>query len=34
MPGRGFFDKAAELGCDLRDPAGFVTDNRAALRGQ
>lgn len=34
MPGRGFFDKAAELGFDLRDPAGFVSDTRATLRGQ
>jgi hypothetical protein len=34
MPGRGFFEKAAELGCDLSDPAAFVTQTRTALRDQ
>ena len=33
MPGRGFFEKAAELGRDLSDPAAFVAQTRAALRG-
>jgi hypothetical protein len=33
-PGRGFFEKAAELGCDLSDPAAFVTQTRTALRDQ
>ncbi len=31
MPAKGFFDKAAELGFDLSDPAGFVAAQRAAL---
>ena len=31
QPAKGFFDKAAELGFDLSDPAGFVAAQRAAL---
>ena len=31
MPARGFFDKAAELGFDVSDPAGFVAMQRAGL---
>jgi hypothetical protein len=31
MPARGFFDKAAELGFDVSDPAGFVAQQRAGL---
>lgn len=32
LPARGFFDKAAELGFDVSDPAGFVAQHRKALR--
>ena len=31
MPAVGFFQKAAELGFDLSDPARFVADQRARL---
>ncbi|THD82898.1 hypothetical protein E7811_12155 [Aliigemmobacter aestuarii] len=31
MPARGFFDKAAALGIDIRDPEGFVAAQRTAL---
>lgn len=31
LPARGFFDKAAELGFDVVDPAGFVAQQRQAL---
>lgn len=31
LPARGFFDKAAELGFDVDDPAGFVAQHRRAL---
>lgn len=31
MPAPGFFQKAASLGYDLRDPAAFVASQRAAL---
>ena len=31
LPARGFFDKAAELGFDVSDPAGFVAQHRRAL---
>ena len=34
LPARGFFDKAAELGCDISDPAAFVARQRAALSQQ
>lgn len=32
LPAKGFFDKAAELGFDTSDPAGFVRNMRARLR--
>lgn len=32
LPARGFFDKAAELGFDVTDAAGFVAGQRAALK--
>lgn len=31
LPAQGFFDKAAELGFDVSDPARFASDQRAAL---
>ncbi len=31
QPAQGFFLKAAELGFDTQDPAGFVADQRARL---
>jgi hypothetical protein len=31
LPARGFFDAARALGYDVRDPAGFVARQRAAL---
>lgn len=31
MPALGFFEKAAELGFDVSDPAGFVAQQRAGL---
>ena len=31
LPAKGFFDKAAELGLRVDDPAGFVADMRARL---
>jgi chromosome segregation and condensation protein ScpB len=31
LPARGFFDKAAELGIDVTDPAAFVAATRAQL---
>lgn len=31
MPARGFFEKAAALGFDTADPAGFANQQRAAL---
>lgn len=31
LPARGFFDKAAELGFDVTDPAGLAESHRAAL---
>lgn len=31
LPARGFFDKAAALGHDVGDPAGFVARQRAGL---
>ena len=31
LPARGFFDKAAELGFDVSDPAGFVAQHRRVL---
>lgn len=31
LPARGFFDKAAELGFDVSDPAGFVASQRRNL---
>ena len=33
LPAPGFFQKAAELGAALDDPAAFVTDQRGRLRG-
>lgn len=33
LPAPGFFQKAAALGHDLADPAGFVADQRRRLRG-
>ncbi len=33
LPARGFFDKAAELGFDISDPAQFVEKHRRALSG-
>lgn len=32
LPAPGFFQKAADLGADLSDPASFVTDQRRRLR--
>jgi hypothetical protein len=32
LPAPGFFQKAAELGAMLDDPAAFVTDQRGRLR--
>ena len=32
LPAPGFFQKAAELGADLSDPADFVQDQRRRLR--
>ncbi|WP_103333725.1 hypothetical protein [Pseudotabrizicola formosa] len=31
LPARGFFDKAAELGFAIGDPAAFTAQHRAAL---
>jgi hypothetical protein len=31
LPARGFYDKAAELGADVTDPAALVETHRAAL---
>lgn len=31
LPARGFFDKAAALGHDISDPAGFVAHHRRLL---
>jgi hypothetical protein len=31
LPANGFFQKAAELGYDVSDPAALVADHRAAL---
>ena len=33
LPARGFFEKAAALGCDTSDPEGFVRRERARLFG-
>lgn len=33
LPAPGFFHKAAELGHDVSDPAGFTALHRRALRG-
>jgi hypothetical protein len=33
LPAPGFFQKAAELGAALDDPAAFVIDQRGRLRG-
>jgi hypothetical protein len=33
LPAPGFFQKAAELGHDIADPAGFVADQRRRLLG-
>jgi hypothetical protein len=33
LPALGFFQKAAELGHDIADPAGFVADQRRRLLG-
>lgn len=33
LPARGFFDKAAELGFDVADQAGFVAHHRALCKG-
>lgn len=32
LPARGFYDKAAELGYDIGDPAAFAARHRAALK--
>jgi hypothetical protein len=32
LPARGFFQKAAELGADISDPAAFVARERGRLR--
>lgn len=32
LPAPGFFQKAAELGAQIDDPAGFVRDQRLRLR--
>ena len=31
LPARGFFDKAAELGLEIKDPSAFVATERKAL---
>lgn len=31
LPARGFFDKAAELGFDVSDPAGLTRHHRAQI---
>lgn len=31
LPARGFFDKAAQLGHDISDPAGFTAEQRRRL---
>lgn len=33
LPARGFFEKAAVLGCDVGDPVALVAAHRRRLRG-